>query len=116
MTPAVKGRWHVNLDEAERETLEEGETDWVMEIPCAERPREEVALADLAKPGRRRKQGKKSGDFEVVPGSRSVIVLDDYELPEPSVNEPWEYLDLDDEDRGTSHKPSYAEVVANPTS
>ena len=134
MTPAVKGRWHVNVDEGGKEAPEEGEMDWVTESPGAERQREEVALADIAKPGRRRRQGKKckscrsahllmptitplfaAGDFEVVPGSRSVIVLDDYELPEPSVNEPWECLDLDDEDRETSQKPSYAEVVANPT-
>lgn len=41
-----------------------------------------------------------------------MIVLND-SVPEPSVNDPWEYLTMDDDDLEASSKPSYAEVVAS---
>lgn len=51
-------------------------------------------------------------DFEVIPAVRSVIVLDEFIVPEPEVEEPWEYVSVDGE-ADTVVPPSYAQVVAN---
>ena len=48
----------------------------------------------------------------------SVIVLEEGSASEPEGDEPWEYLDFDDDDQGAVVPPrtlSYAEVAANAT-
>ena len=132
MTMHVRGGWQVQLEDDGAAVPEE--TDWVAEVENKP-PATEVALADILKPGKPAKTRHKgrcfsgswwlphltlidaAGDFEVVHGARSVIVLDDYTVPEPEVNEPWECLDFDeDEDEAgrTEHRSlSYAEVAAH---
>ncbi|KAG6822933.1 hypothetical protein H0H87_002287 [Tephrocybe sp. NHM501043] len=50
-------------------------------------------------------------DFEVVPALRSVIVLDDFTLPELDPDEAWEHVYASDADDTTS-APSYAKIAA----
>ena len=48
-------------------------------------------------------------DFEVIPAPRNVIVLDDFVSNDLDLDEPWEYIDVDEEKpRG----PSYAQIVS----
>ena len=63
MTPAVRGRWQVNVEDDEvGPSVSTGDTDWV--VDGDRRPfvalKNEVALADLLKPSRPRKSGSKS--------------------------------------------------------
>ena len=42
-----------------------------------------------------------------------MIALDDSAVPEPEPNEPWEYIEFNDEDPEGGHaQPTYAEIVA----
>jgi hypothetical protein len=135
MTMHVKGGWQIQLEDGGVGAELETETDWVAEIE--DRPgKKEVLLTEILKPGKPQKARGKgtgsrghsywaglivvcdaAGDFEVIPATQSVITLDDYTIPEPEVNEPWEYLDYDSDysgaGRATQHNLSYAEAVAH---
>ncbi|KAI0964588.1 hypothetical protein AcW1_001375 [Taiwanofungus camphoratus] len=69
----------------------------------------ELNIVPLIRPAKARKM---KDDFEVIPAVRSVIVLDEFIVPEPEVEEPWEYVSVDGE-ADTVVPPSYAQVVAN---
>jgi len=67
----------------------------------------DVKLTDLVTTGKPKK--RREGDFEVVPHIRSVIVLDDFCSDEKDVEEPWEHVHGDDDEK--ANIPSYAEIV-----
>ncbi|EPS94757.1 hypothetical protein FOMPIDRAFT_1063066 [Fomitopsis schrenkii] len=71
-----------------------------------------ITLRVLIKPAKVPK--RKAEDFEVIPKVRAVIALDDPAPALPEVDEPWEHIDLEDED-GHDHQPSYAQVLAAAT-
>lgn len=70
----------------------------------------EVDLTHLMRAAKPRKS--KTGDFEVIPKVRSVVVLDERLEAGPEIDDPWEYVSADDED---TKRPalSYAEAVTN---
>ncbi|OBZ68635.1 hypothetical protein A0H81_11539 [Grifola frondosa] len=74
---------------------------------------DEVDIARLIRPAKARKS--KLADFEIVPNIPSVIVLDDYTMAEPEMDEPWEHIMVDEleEKAITVEAPSYARVVAS---
>ena len=51
-----------------------------------------------------------SGDFEIIPLPRPVIVLDEFTVHDMNVDEPWEYVQDHDDEKVDS--PSYAEIVS----
>ena len=54
-----------------------------------------------------------AGDFELIPHVRSVVVLDDKYFDTPDINEAWEHVSSDEEDRDKPVKGrSYAQVVS----
>jgi len=63
----------------------------------------------LIKPAKVHK--RKAEDFEVIPQVRSVIVLDDQIAATPELDEPWEHVTAEDEERIIG--PSYAQIVAS---
>jgi len=95
------------------------ETDWECEEAevysvawnVMEDRKKEVDIISFARPGKPRKS--KAGDFEVIPKVRSVVVLDDRMNADLEIDDPWEHIDADDSDSGSSQKTSYAEVVTH---
>jgi hypothetical protein len=53
------------------------------------------------------------GDYEMIPRIRSVITLDDSNVVDLDMDEPWEHIDQEDkQDLEFIQKPSYAEVLS----
>ncbi|KAG6856823.1 hypothetical protein H0H87_000296 [Tephrocybe sp. NHM501043] len=99
--------------------IEETEVEWggatspvrTKEGTAPSATRTEVPLSDLLI-ARKPRHGRASDrDFEVVPALRSVIVLDDFTLPELDPDEAWEHVYASDADDTTS-APSYAKIAA----
>ncbi|KAF8634879.1 hypothetical protein AX15_000633 [Amanita polypyramis BW_CC] len=83
------------------------------EQPDLRRGKAEVSLADFVVARKNRKGA--DNDFEVIPHVRSVIILDDDQLHDIEIDEPWEYINGIDDDQVCSDvgKPiSYAMVAA----
>lgn len=52
-----------------------------------------------------------AGDFELIPHVRSVVVLDDREYDTPDIEEAWEHVSSDEDDKPVKGR-SYAQVVS----
>jgi len=81
-------------------------------VPSRDVAQSEVKLSDLITFRNKPRKGL-DGDFVVVPGHRSVIVLDDIASHDILVDEPWEHIyGTDDEEPITTKGPSYADVLS----
>lgn len=120
----VKGVW----DEKEQLETDTPVTTPIRVTSGVNRLPTEVALADLVTSKKQRKtKGERvllsavleavaharllsEGDFEVIPPPRSVIVLDEFSVHDMDVDEPWEHVsgDMDEKAEGLS----YAQIVS----
>ncbi|KAF8640583.1 hypothetical protein AX17_000245 [Amanita inopinata Kibby_2008] len=85
-----------------------------LELHKVPRLRHEVKLTDLIVTTRKSRKGVRDNDFEVIPHVRSVIILDDSQIQDIEIDEPWEYISGVDENQEPSNTEpiSYAEAVA----
>ncbi|KAG6853543.1 hypothetical protein C0991_003401 [Blastosporella zonata] len=120
-TGSVRGPG-VRIDDADDEPgVEENEVEWggatspVRSKDQVDTTRAEVALSDLLIARKPRHGRAPDRDFELVPALRSVIVLDDFSVPELDPDEPWEHIyasDADDTLPLRTPELSYAKIAA----
>ncbi|KAG6917373.1 hypothetical protein DXG01_002748 [Tephrocybe rancida] len=125
-TGSVRGPGVRVDDNEEEQGVEENEVEWgdvtsplssrvADELGAIERP--EVALSDLLiSSSRKPRHSRVARDFEIVPALRSVIVLDDFSVPELDPDEPWEHVYASDASESPAPAPtpelSYAKIAA----
>jgi hypothetical protein len=101
----VRGLW--DSDNEKQLEVEHAPTSLTV-ISKSDSVQGEVKLTDLVVSKKPRKN--KEADFEVIPLPRPVIVLDEFTMHDMDVDEPWEHVYSNEDEKGDA--PSYAEIVS----